>query len=217
MKRSRKYRFTLAMSLSALLFSTPALAQDPLPTSSPTPMPFNAGTASQTGTPTDSPKDGASPSLDPQGRAELLLSGYHQPPAKSVLDANLDEPKKVLMEFARDESILPLRRQCALEALVYYADAEVEALYRDLLKDEKSAEMVRHRVMPLLASSFPKTALSALKPFLAHPDLQYRLSAIDAVRRIPGEDAHQALQAAAKSETQKVAQARLANYLRVAR
>lgn len=216
MQRSKKYRFTLAMSLSALLFSTPALAQDPLPTS-PTPMPFNAAAPAQTGTPTDAPKDGTSPPRTPEGRAELLLSGYHQPPSKSVLDAGLEEPKKVLMKFARDESILPLRRQRALEALVYYADAEVEALYRDLLKDEQSAEMVRHRVMPLLASSFPKTALSALRPFLAHPELQYRLSAIDAVRRIPGEAARQALQSAAKSETQKVAQQRLAQYLRVAR
>jgi len=203
MKRTQKYAILLGFGLVALLSTAPTQAQDPLPTRA-----NSAKSAAQSGD---------TPAHDAQRRAALLLSGYHDIPAKSVFDAKLDAPQKVLMEFARDPSILPLQRQRALEALAYYADAEVEALYRDLLQDKMAAELMRHRVMPLLATRFPKSALPVLKPFLGHADLQFRLSAIGAIGQIPGAAAHQALQAAAKSEAHPVAQKRLAKLLRVAR
>lgn len=212
----KNHRLIIPLSLAGLLFCTPAFAQDPLPTS-PTPVPANIGVSDNSAKSGKSPANLPKKSIDSHQRAGLLLSGYHGIPPKSVFDDNLAQPQKVLLSFARNEKILPLQRQRALEALGYFADAQVEALYRDLLQDKQTAEMTRHRVMGLLATNFPQTALPALEPFLEHSDLQYRLSAIDAVRRIPGDAAHLALQKAAKFETNKVAQKRLTKYTRITR
>lgn len=217
----KKLRFITLLTLLSALWCAPAFAQDqePPPTS-PTPMPFQNGAAhgatpQNPATPGSSP--GNSPAITPDKTAALLLSGYHQNPPKSVFKSQLANPKKVLLRFARNKKILPLQRQRALEALGYFADAQVEALYQDLLKNKQTAELVRHRVMTLLAINFPQTALPTLEPFLAHPDLQFRLTAIDAIRRIPGDSARLALQKAAKSETKSIAQKRLAQYLKTTR
>ncbi|AWV90519.1 HEAT repeat domain-containing protein [Bradymonas sediminis] len=210
----RRHHFPILLSLAGLLFCTPALAQSMDPgaqSTSPRPIPLQPGTPEQSG------KTGNTPTVDPHDQARVLLSGYHNIPPKAAFDSNLKQPQQVLMDVAQGENTLPLQRQRAVEALAYYADAKVEGLYRSLLEDKKSPEMLRHRVMGLLAVNFPKTALPTLEPYLAHSDLQFRLSAIDAIRRIPGDAALQTLQRASKSETHKVAQKRLAQYLRTTR
>ncbi len=150
-------------------------------------------------------------------RAQLLLSGYHGIPAKEVFEQTLDRPKMAVLSFAMDDDGVLMHRKRALAALGYWKDAGVRRIYTQLLQDAKTHESLRHQVMLLIADHFPNEALGHLKPYLSHDDLQYRLTAIEAIRRLSSEDAVEALRAAKKSETNSVAKKRLEQFTQVAR
>ncbi len=150
-------------------------------------------------------------------RAKLLLSGYQGLPPKKTFERSLDHPKQVLLALALDKKGFDLYRRRALSALGYYADARVERIYVDVLADANTPEAIRHRVMFLLADHFPADALRHLAPYLHDKNLQYRLTAIAAIRRLPGDDATAALRDALKTEKNPVARKRLAQYTQVVR
>lgn len=158
-------------------------------------------------------KADASPA-SPRADLEKLLSGYHGTPEKKLLETHIKEPQGLLREIAADPQAPPLQRRRALEALSYYADKNTEAFYAELLQNDAADELLRHRVMGLISANFPDAALKYLQPFLGHEDLQFRLSAIDAIQRLPGEDALEALQRALKTEKSQIARGRLSNSTR---
>lgn len=212
MRLSPKYLLAALLLVAVPLVFRPVLAQDTAQ-GSPVPIPFDPTHATPgTGAQTQAPSQGAS--AETLRRAYRLLSGYHGIPPQKVLSAQFSDPRAVLLLLASDAQTPPLQRQRALEALGYFADAQVEATYVKLLKDEQAPEMARHRVMTLLAQHFPASALLHVQPFLEHEDLQFRLSAIEALRRIPGDDALRALRKAAQAEPDETAQKRLRAYTR---
>lgn len=172
------------------------------------------GQTDSTTSPVPFPFDGNEKEFE---RAKLLLSGYHGVPSKKTFEETLDQPKLVVTAIALDDSSFGMHRKHALTALGYWADAGVLRTYTGLLQDTQTDESLRHRLMLLLADHFPSEALGHLKPYLSHDDLQYRLTAIEAIRRVPGDDAIAALRQAKKSETNKVALERLEKFTRTAR
>lgn len=210
MRFAPKYLLGASLFAATLAVFHPAVAQDSAQ-SSPVPIPFDSAPAAPAAG-TQTPTSPQQTSADTLRRAYRLLSGYHAIPPQKVLRAQFSDPRTVLLTLAQDAQTPPLQRQRALEALGYFADASVQQTYVKLLQDSQTSEMVRHRVMTLLAEHFPASALPHLQPFLEHPDLQFRLSAIEALRRIPGQDALHALKKAAKTEKDEVAQKRLRLY-----
>jgi hypothetical protein len=150
-------------------------------------------------------------------RAKLLLSGYHGLPPKETFEETLDHPKLVVTAIALDKNAFSMHRKHALAALGYWADAGVLRIYTQLLQDDGLGEAIHHKLILLVAEHFPGEALGHLEPYLSHDDLQFRLTAIEAIRRIPGDKAVEALRVAKKSETNKVALERLEKYTRIVR
>jgi HEAT repeat protein len=177
---------------------------------SPVPMPFD-------GDQDDQDDQDRSDDRSDADQARMLLMGYHGIPSKEIFEDNLDQPKVVLTSLALDDGGFSLRRKRALSALGYWADAGVMRTYTQILQDAQTPASLRHRVILLIAEHFPADALAHLKPYLGHKNLQYRLSAIEAIRGIPSDDALSALRDALESETNSVAKKRLEKYTRVAK
>ncbi|MFP4598599.1 MAG: HEAT repeat domain-containing protein [Persicimonas sp.] len=150
-------------------------------------------------------------------RATTLLSGFHGIPAKEVFEQKLDNPEQILLGIALNEDTSAVYRKQALAALAYWPGDTVFSLYGRLLKDTQTEDTLRHRVMLLMAEHFEDRALEKLRPFLSDDDLQLRLSAIEAIRRLPSDDAVEALREALKTETNTVAQKRLEQYTQTLR
>lgn len=203
---------------SAVLAPQEVLAQQEESASpdSPVPMPFDGDRDEQANQDDQTSQDNQSPKSDVE-RAKMLLMGYHGLPSKETFEDNLDQPKVVVTSIALDQDGFTLHRKRALAALGYWADAGVMRHYTQLLADAQTPETLHHATILLLAKHFPKEALGHLKPYLAHANLQYRLSAIEAIRRLPSDDAVEALREALKTETNAVAKRRLEKYSQVVR
>lgn len=202
--KSLVFALTLTCAASAFAQSGSTAGQN----DSPVPFPFDGKKA-----------QGDQRKLDQQqlDKAQLLLSGYHGLPPKEMFVESLDDPKLVLTAMALDAKGPELHRKRALSALGYFADAGVERIYVDLLQDASTPEAIRHRLIFLLAEHFPADALAHLKPYLTHKNLQYRLSAIEAIRKLPSDDAVAALRDALQHEDNAVAKKRLQQYTQVAK
>jgi hypothetical protein len=175
--------------------------------------------AQQTTTPSQTPQSNPTDSTpvpvpfeEKVAQAKLLLSGYHGLPDAKTFTKQLGDPKMVLMAIALDEDGFDLYRKRALSALGLFADADVLRTYIDLLQDEDTPEGTQHRLLVLLADHFPDSALPYLQPYVDHDDLRYRLTAIEAIRRIPSNEALAVLHDAKTSERNKTALRRLDQY-----
>jgi HEAT repeat protein len=169
--------------------------------------------ASGDSSPVPIPFDGSEAQME---RAKLLLSGYHGVAPKELFVETLDDPRSLLWALANHDGH-PMYQKRALTALSYWPDARLYSLYVRLLRDDDTADTLRHRLILLLGEHFPNQALDELVVYLNHDDLQLRLSAIEAIRRIPSKDAVAALVAALETETNAVAKERLEQYTQVAR
>lgn len=150
-------------------------------------------------------------------RATMLLSGFHGIPPKETFEQKLDNPEQILLGIALSEDTSAVYRKQALAALAYWPNDTVFSLYGRLLKDAQTEDTIRHRVMLLMAEHFEGRALQQLRPYLSDDDLQLRLSAIEAIRRLPSDDAVEALREALKTETNAVAKKRLEQYTQTLR
>ncbi len=150
-------------------------------------------------------------------RATMLLSGFHGIPPKETFEQKLDNPEQILLGIALSEDTSAVYRKQALAALAYWPGDTVFSLYGRLLKDAQTEDTIRHRVMLLMAEHFADRALEKLRPYLSDDDLQLRLSAIEAIRRLPSDDAVEALREALKTETNAVAKKRLEQYTQTLR
>ena len=145
-------------------------------------------------------------------RATMLLSGFHGIPPKETFEQKLEAPEHILLGIALSEDTSAVYRKQALTALAYWPNDTVFGVYGRLLQDVRTADTIRHRVMLLLADTFAERALAQLRPYLSDDDLQLRLTAIEAIRRLPSDDAVAALREALKTETNAVAKERLEKY-----
>lgn len=198
---------TIVLALTLTVASTAFAQQSPAAGD-------QTGQSPTTDRPIPLPFDGSSKEVE---RAKLLLSGYHGLPPKEIFEEALDNPKAVVYSLATDKDGFSLYRKRALSALGYWADAGVLRLYVQVLQDDQTDDMIRHRLIMLVAEHFPKKALAHLKPFLSHNDLQYRLTAIEAIRRLPSDDATAVLKAALETEKNTVARKRLEQYTQTIR
>jgi hypothetical protein len=141
--------------------------------------------------------------------AILLLSGYHGIPDAEAFETALSDPTETLFALATDDSLSPIHRDRALGALAYWPSEQVQALYISLIEGADTPEMVRHRVIGHFAYSFGEVALPYVAPYLTDDDVQFRLTAIDAISHVDTPAAQSLLAEAAQSETHHIVLQRL--------
>lgn len=140
---------------------------------------------------------------EPQvAQVRLLLSGYHELPDQALFDRVEDAPRIVgALAHGADGPI----RDRALAALGrYWPSGDVYLLYAKVLADDATRTGTRHRVMVYFADAFGERALPAIRPYLASPDVQLRISAVHAVGRIGTDEAMEVLDRFAAHETNTV-------------
>ncbi|MFT6395879.1 MAG: HEAT repeat protein [Bradymonadia bacterium] len=159
--------------------------------------------------PEEAPEVEAAPVVDQLEAARVLLSGYHGIPEAERFESALTDPSATLLEIATNADESPIHRDRALGALGYWPNAEVQSLYVDLIEGEDTPEMVRHRVIGHLAYTFGDDALQYVAPYLSDDDVQFRLTAIDALSHVGTPAALLLLDSAAEVETHSVVLQRL--------
>ena len=142
-------------------------------------------------------------------RAIVLLSGYHGIPDAETFEEALANPAETLLSIANDESQSPIHRDRALGALSYWPSDAVQQLYVSLIEADDTPEMVRHRVLGHLAYGFGEVALPYVAPYLVDDDVQFRLTAIDAIAHVGTPAAQTLLEEAARGETHHIVLQRL--------
>lgn len=159
--------------------------------------------------PEETPEVEVTPAVDQLEAARLLLSGYHGIPEVERFEAALTDPSATLLEIATDDDESPIHRDRALGALAYWPTADVRSLYVDLIEADDTPEMVRHRVIGHLAYTFGDDSLQYVAPYLSDDDVQFRLTAIDALQHVGTPAAVSLLDSAAEVETHSVVLQRL--------
>ncbi len=135
----------------------------------------------------------ASFGADQRDKAMLLLSGYHGIGSKADFEAALAEPEALLASIARAASVGPIHRDRALAALVYWPGEQTLSLYGGLLAAADTSEMNRHRIIGYLAVGYGDRSIPWVEHYLTVSDLQFRLTAIEALRNIGSEHARNLL------------------------
>jgi hypothetical protein len=135
----------------------------------------------------------ASFGAEQRDKAMLLLSGYHGIGSKADFEAALAEPEALLASIARDEAVGPIHRDRALAALVYWPGEQTLSLYGKLLAADDTSEMNRHRIIGYLAVGYADRSIPWVEHYLTVSDLQFRLTAIEALRTIGSDHARDLL------------------------
>lgn len=135
----------------------------------------------------------ASFGAEQRDKAMLLLSGYHGIGSKADFEAALAEPEALLASVARDGAVDPVHRDRALAALVYWPGEQTLALYGKLLAADDTSEMNRHRIIGYLAVGYADRSIPWVEHYLTVSDLQFRLTAIEALRTIGSDHARDLL------------------------
>lgn len=136
------------------------------------------------------PEDPTHPVVEPgdeasqRETAELLLSGYHGIPEAEVFERALVDPHATLLEIATDPQASPIHRDRALAALANWPSEQVRSLYEGLLVNADTTDMVRHRVIGHLAIGYGDDALDTVAAYLDSDDVQFRLTAVQALGEI---------------------------------
>ena len=143
--------------------------------------------------PLAAPRALASFAAEQRDKAMLLLSGYHGIGTKGEFEATLIEPQALLASIARDAAVDPVHRDRALAALVYWPDEQTLSLYGKLLGADDTSEMNRHRIIGYLAVGYAERSIPWVEHYLTVSDLQFRLTAIEALRTIGSDHARDLL------------------------
>lgn len=181
--------------VSKLVGATALLLHLPLAQVAPT-VPEVPTPGVETAPETDAPSE--------RDRALLLLSGYHGIPTAAEFEAAFDDPAAVLFELATDPEVSAIHRDRAIGALAYWPSDALEAFYVDLLLDDATPEMERHRVIGHLAVAFGDGALEIIDPYLRDDDVQLRLTAVHAMAVVGTPAALRRLDAAAAVEASPI-------------
>lgn len=126
-------------------------------------------------------------------KAMLLLSGYHGIGSKADFEAALAEPAAILTAIARDAEVDPIHRDRALAALALWPSEQTLSLFASLLASADTSEMNRHRIIGYLAVGFSDRSIPWVEHYLTVSDLQFRLTAVEALRTIGTEHARDLL------------------------
>jgi len=143
--------------------------------------------------PLAAPRALASFAAEQRDKAMLLLSGYHGIGTKAEFEATLFEPQALLASIARDAAVDPVHRDRALAALVYWPDEQTLSLFGKLLAADDTSEMNRHRIIGYLAVGYAERSIPWVEHYLTVSDLQFRLTAIEALRTIGSDHARDLL------------------------
>lgn len=135
----------------------------------------------------------ASFGADQRDRALLLLSGYHGIATKAEFEGALAAPEAILGAIARDAEVDPIHRDRALAALALWPSEQTLSLYASLLASAETSEMNRHRILGYLATGYADRSIPWVEHYLTVSDLQFRLTAVEALRTIGSDHARDLL------------------------
>lgn len=143
------------------------------------------------------------PVVQEQAQVRFLLTNVHEVPSMQQLQDAARDPRPVLLKIARDKSAGFLRDR-ALMALGHFADGEVWALYASIVNATSARESTRHKVLLRSTEVFGDSALDLVVPFLSHGDLQYRLTAVAAIKLLDSDAAREAIEARIDGESSEI-------------
>ena len=146
---------------------------------------------------------------EPGPQIAALMMGYHGPPERAVLEAVTPDARRYLEHLAQDQKTPMMQRYNAIAALSAWSDAQTLKIYGALLADPNMPEGGLHRILGLIGQVFGQEGLPLVHPFLDHPDVQLRLSAIDAVAHLPGGASDKVLLDLLRRERHEAARTRL--------
>lgn len=147
----------------------------------------------------------------------LLLSSYHDTPDRALFERVHPQIDDILYQIAIAPSGFDLYQDRALAALSQWPNTDVFDLYVDRLNADDTSEITRHRVIALLAYTFPETSVDVVMPYLQADDVQYRLSAIAALQQMGTTEAINRLELAVENEMNPTVLERLETALTIAR
>lgn len=118
----------------------------------------------------------------------LLLSAHHQLPESERFETVTPNVEPILHYLTHSTDIEPLFRDRALEALSYFPNAQTFARWAEVFMDEDERELVRHRMLALLADNGAPSAIGFAVIWLQDDDVQRRLTAVLAMANqgVPG-------------------------------
>ncbi len=139
-------------------------------------------------------------------RVVALLSGIHDGPTRSALEAASADARAQVRDIARDPKVVGPVKLRALEALRHWPDDAALAIHLAALRDP----LLLHPVLRGLGLAFGERALPALREHLASKDPQVRATALEATADVPGDAARSALLAGQATEARGWVQRRFA-------
>jgi len=144
--------------------------------------------AQQTGETTRPDTPGVTASITAQERTDVsrLLHAYHELPERSVFLSASPSARAILRDIATNEKVFWLHRSRALNALGHHwADDETFALIDAAVRSKDTPTTGLHQVMLMHVAHFGARATPSVVMHLGHGDVQVRLSAVEALRRLP--------------------------------
>ena len=146
---------------------------------------------------------------------ELLLSGCDYFPTQGDLLAVTPKVASVLIAMATDTTELPSTRLRAIDALgLFERDPQVATHFETTLFDGSADEVILRHSVTSSMKAFGDQALPWVQPYLAHREVQLRLTAIHAVGKFGGAEGRTLLQYHSRSETNHVALEQLSRFTR---
>lgn len=147
----------------------------------------------------------------------LLLSSYHDTPDRALLEQVHPQIDELLYQIAIAPGGFDLYRDRALAALSQWPCNRVFDLYVERLNADDTSEITQHRVIALLAYTFPEESVDILAPYLQADNVQFRLSAIAALQQMGSTEALNQLELALDGEAHPTVLERLETALTIAR
>ena len=125
-------------------------------------------------------------------KIRFLLSSRHSLPDRASFERASTDPRRILNQIIASGPEKRVLDRC-LEALSYWPDESLHALYEGLLRNGDLATSSQHRLLLLVAKTFPEKAMSSIEPFLHQPDQKLLLTAIHALGSLKTPAAYQRL------------------------
>ncbi len=137
---------------------------------------------------------------------QTMLLAYDTFPSAADFKKVAKDPRAQLLAIYRSSQSTKIVRLQALDALSLFPNAEVRALYRELLSKDwgKKAPAAAHRAINGLMHGFGEAAVEDITPLLSHQDVQIRLTVVHALAKSGGESGRQILLDHFDSEVDKV-------------
>jgi HEAT repeat protein len=132
---------------------------------------------------------------DERATVKMMLLPYDSFPTAADFKKVAKDPRAQLLNIYKAPDSNELIRLQALDALSLFPNAEVRALYREILSADwkSSASRATHRAINGLMHGFGQSAIEEVSPLLTHRDIQVRLTVVHALAKSGGETGRQIL------------------------